>query len=111
MSREKKKVIGKDLRCEENVDTIVKNELTDNDKIDKLHDKSKEIIGFVTNCIKLNIRKEPNINSDVICIKTISSKLKVVDKCPDSGWYRVSDNNGIDGYCMKEYLALDVFTG
>lgn len=60
--------------------------------------------GFVTDCFKLNVRKKPDINSEVVCIKNLNSEFKVDEKKSTDLWYFVMDNEGHCGYCMKKYV-------
>lgn len=37
----------------------------------------KTVIGYVTDCIKLNIREEPRIDSNILCITMLNEELTV----------------------------------
>ena len=64
-------------------------------------------IGVVTGCSKLNVRKKPNINSDVIVVVNAGSELTIdVDKSHGE-WYKVTDQNNNVGYCMKKYVKVN----
>lgn len=65
------------------------------------------VYGKIANCTKLNIRKKPNIKSDIL---TVIDTKAVVEIYPDNspkGWYKVIVSKGIEGYCMKEFIKLD----
>ena len=65
------------------------------------------VYGKIANCTKLNIRKKPNIKSDIL---TVIDTKAVVEIYPDNspkGWYKVIASKDIEGYCMKEFIKLD----
>ena len=85
----------------------VSEELNEDVKVYYEEDKeSSTIFGIVTNCIKLNIRKAPQIDSEVTC--TICSNTKVMIDLKESTdeWYKVYLAEGIDGFCMKNYISI-----
>lgn len=58
--------------------------------------------GLVANCLKLNVRMNPSIDSAVCC--TINKGQKVIilsDK--DKLFYKVNVE-GTEGYCMKDFI-------
>ena len=66
----------------------------------------KVVKGTVSNCTKLNIRKEPKKSADIVIVIPEKSKVDVeIDNSTDK-WYKVITKNGIEGYCMKEYITL-----
>ena len=66
----------------------------------------KDIIGVVTDCLKLNIRKEPNKDSDVVVIVTCLEELKIDPDTSTDDWYAVCTVTGIEGFCMKKFVAV-----
>lgn len=66
----------------------------------------KDIIGVVTDCLKLNIRKEPNKDSDVVVIVTCLDELKIDPDASTDDWYAVCTVTGIEGFCMKKFVAV-----
>lgn len=61
-----------------------------------------ETVGYVTST-GLNIRKEPNTNSDILrCAKT--GDALIILKAVDS-WYYVKFNNVVYGYVAKQYVS------
>lgn len=66
-----------------------------------------QIIGIVVNCLNLNIRKEPSIDSDVILVIPALSKLMIdLDNSTDD-WLSVCTETGFEGFCMKKYVAYN----
>lgn len=76
----------------------------------------KTVIGYVTDCIKLNIREEPRIDSNILCITMLNEELTVDvtnlgPEEPDDDytvpeWLHVYTKFGIEGYCMRKYVHL-----
>lgn len=63
--------------------------------------------GIVTDCFKLNIRKEPDKNAMIVATVNILTKLKVNKEKSTNEWYYVIDEDGNSGYCVKQYIALE----
>lgn len=77
-------------------------EVTEEPKTDAFLD------GIVHNCVKLNVRKNPSIDSDVITVLNEQDKIKVKDVDALSDWYFIRLPNGKEGFSMKKYVAVGV---
>lgn len=64
------------------------------------------VIGVVTECVKLNIRKEPSKDADILCEVKFASELQVDLTKSTDDWYSVCTGAGIEGFCMKEYVNI-----
>lgn len=64
--------------------------------------------GIVHNCIKLNVRRNPSIDSDVIAVLNEQDQIKVKDVDTLSDWYFIQLPNGEEGFSMKKYIAVGV---
>ena len=60
--------------------------------------------GIVDGCFKLNIRKEPNANSQIVCEVNNGSELSVDVATATDEWYHVITAAGIEGFCMKKFV-------
>lgn len=62
--------------------------------------------GIVVNCDKLNVRKAPTKGS--VAIAKISKGNEVIINEAESkgGFYKINTVSGIEGYCMKEFIAI-----
>lgn len=65
-----------------------------------------ETIGIVVNCQRLNIRKEPSVNSEVVALTTVSDELKIDMSDSTDEWFAVSTTAGIEGFCMKKFIKV-----
>lgn len=64
------------------------------------------LYGIVSGCNSLNIRKEPNRDADVLCVENLKSVLVVDLNTSADEWYAVCTKEGIEGFCMKQYVTL-----
>lgn len=80
--------IAEDIRVEENEEAV------------------EDVIGVVTDCLKLNIRKEPDKDSDVVVVVTCLDELKIDFDASTDDWYAVCTVTGIEGFCMKKFVAV-----
>lgn len=61
--------------------------------------------GKVTNCNKLNVRKQPNTDGVVIAVVDKNTAITIdLSKSTDE-WYSVVIGN-TSGYCMKKYVTI-----
>ena len=60
----------------------------------------------VTDCIKLNVRKDPSTASEVVCEITAATELMVYENESTEEFYRICTSAGIEGYCMKKFVTI-----
>ena len=62
--------------------------------------------GTVIDCHKLNVRRAPSVNATVLC-KIARDTVVVIDESKSKNdWYSVCTEAGIEGFCMKKYIAI-----
>lgn len=78
------------------------------DKNYKVEDKveKKPLRGVTTKTFLLNVRKEPDINSEIIYRLDYSSLVMIDEENSTDEWYKIRTSNNIEGYCMKEYITI-----
>ena len=78
------------------------------DKKYKVEDKveKKPLRGVTTKTFLLNVRKEPDINSEIIYRLDYSSLVMIDEESSTDEWYKIRTSNNIEGYCMKEYITI-----
>lgn len=60
--------------------------------------------GVVVNCAKLNVRVEPNLNGEIICVLDVMSEIEIdVTKSTDE-WLKICTATGVEGYCMRKFV-------
>ena len=63
--------------------------------------------GRVFGCAKLNVRKEPKANADILCTIPCHTEIEInVDKSTDD-FYKVYTASGVEGFCMKTYIIMN----
>lgn len=65
-----------------------------------------EVIGVVTNCLRLNLRQKPSQDSDVVTILSALSEVRVDMEASTDSFYKVCTAAGIEGFCMRKYIAI-----
>jgi hypothetical protein len=68
--------------------------------------ESDLVIGIVTNCLRLNIREKPNISAPIITKVNALSELMIDLVASNEEWYSVCTEAGIEGFCMKKFVAI-----
>ena len=67
----------------------------------------ESVYGKVAGCERLNVRSEATKDSDIICV--IDEGTEVMVDLDDStvDWYKVYLEDGIEGYCLAEFICID----
>lgn len=60
--------------------------------------------GFVNGCAKLNVRTNPTIDSEVVCIINENDEVIIEEAFDD--WYSVTTKDGDEGYCMSKFITV-----
>lgn len=68
--------------------------------------RSKDIIGIVTDCLRLNIYQKPDEDSEIVTTVTCLDELCIDMTASFEGWYSVCTVVGIEGFCKKKYVAV-----
>lgn len=64
--------------------------------------------GVVANCMKLNVRVEPSINSEVVYVLEVKTDVEInLDKSTDE-WFYVCTAIGVEGYCMRKFVDTNL---
>ena len=71
----------------------------------EVEEKSTEVAFGKVNCSKLNVRKEPNINSVPLCIVEHGTRMEISEF--DGEWVKILTSDGVSGYCMRKFIDLD----
>ena len=85
-----KESINKEIIKEENIKEEIK----------------RTVKGKVIGCTRLNVRRRPNMDSEVNCIIDVDSIVEINENKSNDEWHRVTTDNGVYGYCMKKYISI-----
>lgn len=71
--------------------------------VEESKDTSEKVTAIVK-CIRLNVRKEPFLESDKIGTIVAGDEITIdISKSTDR-WYKVHTSSGLDGYCVKDFV-------
>ena len=68
--------------------------------------KKRYVRATVVGCNKLNVRFTPKLDGSVIGILTNGDEVEVNTSYDDPDFYSIVMPLGLEGYCMKKYIAL-----
>lgn len=68
--------------------------------------KPKTRIGAVVDCKLLNVRREANTACEILTRIKEGDTVRILDE--DKGFYKVQTNKGIIGFCMCNYINLNL---
>lgn len=81
-------------------------EIVEDTPVEEIEEEVKELIGVVSDCLRLNVRKEPSKDSEVVAIVNCLNELKIDLDTSTDDWYAVCTAAGIEGFCMKQFVNL-----
>lgn len=64
--------------------------------------------GVVFDCAKLNVRKSPASDAAILAEIPVGTKVQIFDKESTKDFHHVCTATGIDGFCMKKFIATIV---
>lgn len=98
---------GSDVHVETNIVT------ENNEPEENTENKDEEdpfpglISGIIDGCDRLNIRSEASKTSDIIGTITKEDTLVIDENKSTEDFYKVTTSNGLDGYCVKQFVKID----
>ena len=69
--------------------------------------ENNEVIGKISGFEKLYVRKEANKDSEPVGIVTSKDDLSIDITHSTDDFYKVITSNGLEGYCVKEFVKID----
>lgn len=69
--------------------------------------ENNEVIGKISGFEKLYVRKEANKDSEPVGIVTDKDDLSIDIIHSTDKFYKVITSNGLEGYCVKEFVKID----
>ena len=102
------KIVNEEQAVEEKVANESQQNISDPESdIDvAANDETSELIGYVTDCVKLNVREAASKDSNVLCEIILNSKVIVDEENSTDDFYKVTTETGVEGYCMKQYINI-----
>lgn len=68
--------------------------------------KAPKMYGTVTDCLRLNIRKKPCKEAEVVTLATCLDEVEIDPDASEGEWYAVCTASGIEGFCMKKFISV-----
>ena len=68
--------------------------------------EAEPIIGVVTDCLKLRVRKQPNMAAEVVCEIDALAEVQIDENDSTDEFYKVTTSVGVEGFCMKKFIAV-----
>lgn len=68
--------------------------------------KKKPVIGIVTDCLKLNVRKKATIGAKVAEVIPAGTKVTIDKEKSENGFYKVKTPSGVSGFCMDKFITI-----
>ena len=62
--------------------------------------------GRVDNCARLNVRKEPNIKCEIVDAIDAETDVDIIEVASTEEFYRIKTSDGIEGFCMRNYVTV-----
>ena len=63
-------------------------------------------LGKVIDCVKLNVREEPNTKASVVFEIPVGSTVYIDETCSTDDFYKICTEHGVEGYCMKKFIEI-----
>lgn len=63
-------------------------------------------LGKVVDCVKLNVREEPNAKAFVVFEIPVGSMVFIDENCSTDEFYKICTEHGVEGYCMKKFIEI-----
>lgn len=92
--------------AEVNESEEVEEEVTEEVTKEATKEADSTIVGYVSGCLKLNIREEGYLGANVVCVVPEKTALLIEVAESNDEWYKVYTETGMEGFCMKQYVTL-----
>lgn len=64
------------------------------------------VIGVVSNCVKLNVRDDPDVHGRVMCTINCGTEVEIDLSESVNDWYKVYLVSGVEGYCLNDFITI-----
>ena len=64
------------------------------------------VVGFVSNCDRLNVREKPYKGSNVLTILADGCDVIINEHLSTENFYHVQTRHAIQGFCQKDYISI-----
>ena len=85
-------------------ETVVEKTVEMDEVVEEPVAPKKEILGVVTECVILNVRKEPNADAEIVTKILLGTEVMVDETESTEDFYKICTGSGAEGYCMKQFI-------
>lgn len=64
------------------------------------------IIGHVVRCTKLNVRKAPDADAEILGTIPVGAEVMIDESESTADFYNVCAASGFEGFCMKQFIEV-----
>lgn len=72
----------------------------------EMEEEPKYVMGIVTDCTRLSIRKRPESDSEILCKAEALSEVMIDYSKSNNKWFCVCTSAGIEGFCLRRFIAI-----
>lgn len=75
------------------------------DEVENAEQEKEQIVfGIVSGCPKLNIRRDPNKDSEILGVIDYGTTVQILEEYP--GFYNIVAPSGIEGFCVTDFIKV-----
>lgn len=94
--------ISTEKATEEKVETVEIVEPAET--VEEAVEDKPNIVGKVVKCTKLNVRKNPKKDAEILKVITVNTRIDIDPDKSNKTWYKLAN---ADGYVMKEFIEIN----
>ena len=97
--------IGDSIREAKDAELREKLNTTETPETPKAPEAPKPLTGKVIGCTCLNMRNANSIDAKIVAVIGAGSIVTINESKSTPDWYYVTNEDGVEGFCMKSYIA------
>lgn len=68
--------------------------------------QKEPVIGLVSDCVNLRIRKEPDDKADVLGTIPVDTEVVIDEEESTDEFYKICTDSGLEGFCMRQFITV-----
>lgn len=74
-----------------------------NEEVNEIVETKPIFLGKVI-CNRLNVRKEPKLEADIVCKINLGDRVEIDADFDNDDFFKVTTEFGLEGYCKKDFI-------
>ena len=74
-----------------------------NEEVNEIVETKPIFLGRVI-CNRLNVRKEPKLEADIVCKINLGDRVEIDSDFYNDDFFKVTTEFGLEGYCKKDFI-------